>query len=183
MSFVKTKTIQQVAEEMLLQKKRAEGAIGGIQMPPLPGPPSLPSFGQLVGRADWYEPAPCEHEEALTAAPEGLIATAQCPKCRYAFLFPLGELDPRESRCTHRFTFNRMRGTCGTIDCINCTLSISILDLQSNNIDHQQRYSHEGNTLADEAQRLRDENTRLLAEVGRLTLQAQTLERKQKAGR
>lgn len=81
-------------------------------------------------------------------------------------------------RCEHdRFRFDIRAGKRGVVFCKNCTMSIAVEKLQDIGVHPEKRYDHAGNTLADEAQRLRDENTTVMAENARLRMKVESLER------
>ncbi len=101
-----------------------------------------------------------------------------CPSCRKHHVHPLGEQDPREGRCAHEFDLDARRGRMGAFVCRGCGLEVRAEALLDAGLESGKRYCAGGNSLADEAQRLRDENRAVLAENAALRRRVEKLERK-----
>lgn len=106
--------------------------------------------------------------------------TISCANCGHSNVYPLGEMDPKESTCTHRFRFAPELGRMGALICTTCPLRIDREDLDRLNIDPDKRYSREGNALADELTVMLRENRDVMAENARLRRRLESLERKAK---
>lgn len=121
------------------------------------------------------EPWTKKYASALTAPT--LAVPCSREGCNHVTEYPLGTLDEREGRCAHVFRFDIRKGRYGVVECTNCPLTICAEHLRGIGIHPEKRYDHDGNTLADEAQRLRDENRFVFAENARLRMQVERLER------
>lgn len=126
------------------------------------------------------EPAlsPDHEREIVPPKPDGHHVSVICERCHHVTAHALGALDPKESRCTHSFVMDIKRGMMGAFVCTNCELAVDVRTLLDAGIEPTRRYSKDGNDLADEAQRLRDENTKVLAENARLRMHVERLERR-----
>ena len=91
--------------------------------------------------------------------------------CGHVTVYPIGDVDPKQVTCGHVFDLDRIRGM---FVCRGCTLEVSMRPLLDAGISLEQRYDAQGNALADRAQALKDENTKLLVENAQLR---RTLER------
>jgi len=120
---------------------------------------------------------------APVRVPEAHAIAVRCarPECGYVTMAPIGKVDPAQQVCGHIFRFDYTRGVAGKVVCTGCSLTLDAREIvramEDAGHDPQKRYDRKGNALADGAQRLADENTKLMAEVGRLTLHIQKLER------
>lgn len=102
--------------------------------------------------------------------PTGPTISARCPNpvCDRTVVVPVGEVDPREYHCKHVFSWRPELRTHGAFVCRGCLIEVSMRDIQDAGADPGKRYDAAGNTLADAAQALRDENRTVLAENARL---------------
>ena len=110
--------------------------------------------------------------------------TIVCDRCGRANTHSIGACDSTQAICTHRSFVKRPEmGRYGMLECTNgdCKLRIDIGTLIDHGIDLEARYTVAGQKLADEAQTLRDENTKVFAENTRLRRELEAL--KEKLGR
>lgn len=115
--------------------------------------------------------------------PPGPNITVPCGRdgCSYTTVTAIGMPDPTEVRCTHSMRLEHHRGTMGMLTCTNCTMAIDMRDVRR--ALEKDPYDQRSNTLADEAQKLRDENRTVLVENAQLRREVETLQRKAKGKR
>lgn len=125
-----------------------------------------PAAADMPG--EWRPRAPIIIEKASARPQEpGLKVAVPC-QCGRTTIHPLGTQDPKEGRCEHVMRLDRMRGRTGMMVCTGCSLAIGVDVLLDQGVEPSARYGNDGNKLADEAQRVRDENTSLLVENAKL---------------
>lgn len=122
--------------------------------------------------------AGCDHDGFPSMPVVGQSVSVECERCHHVTAHALGTLDPKEARCAHTFALRRESGVMGRFVCTNCQLAVDVHTLVDAGIEPTRRYSKDGNELADEAQRLRDENVRVLADNARLRMRVERLERR-----
>jgi hypothetical protein len=89
------------------------------------------------------------------------------PGCNHTTVFPLGTLDPKEGRCTHVLMADPDAFADG-LKCRGCGLRVRGETLAAAGFAPRRPYDERAMRLADECQKLKDENTKVLAENARL---------------
>lgn len=128
-----------------------------------------------AGRDDAKADAAERREEGRKEAAHEYCA--KCPRCGCAHLIQTGAFDPKEGRCTHstmRVDMPRLQVSC------ECGLAIPLHRLHDLKVEPGKRYTHEGNLLADDAQKVRDELRDVLAENAKMRREIEALKRRAK---
>lgn len=109
----------------------------------------------------------------------GPVIAVPCTRegCGHVTRYPIGEPVAEQLACAHAFTFDIRAGRMGHFVC-RCGVRVSAETLYDAGKQPEARYTHDGNTLADAAQRVRDENRNLLVENAQLRRELDALKRK-----
>ena len=140
-----------------------------------PVPPMSDDGWPWLSRLSRLRPLPAEPAAEAPMKPEYSVMV-RCP-CGIHTRWPVGDCDPAQHRCGHALAWERMSDR---LVCVACGFAVSGHALAAAGLRHRDRYDYKGNALADETQRVRDENAELLRENATLRRASERLERRGK---
>lgn len=115
-----------------------------------------------------------EQDDEEDEEPKHEYSVAVTCRCGYTTVKAIGDCDPKQYACSHNLEYDEFGDA---LKC-NCGFSLSGEALAVMGFRQGGRYDHKGNALADEAQRLRDENASICRENVALRREVERLGRK-----